>query len=204
MKHRFQRTMDNHCSQDSNSVLLQPNITIHPAVVPVVIMLLLLVTGGCASKQVPSPKSRTYDSAKIVSATKVGRTSKVNRSSKGSRVVSTARSLLGIPYRWGGRSPETGFDCSGFIWYVYNRNGINLPRSTSGLLTVGRPVGKSSIRAGDILLYKVSKKGKSLHAAIATGSGTFVHSPSSGKTVCEVSMSGPYWRGRLIEARRVF
>ncbi|GKT37658.1 C40 family peptidase, partial [Aduncisulcus paluster] len=120
-----------------------------------------------------------------------------------SSIVSTARSLLGIPYKWGGRSPKTGFDCSGFVWYVFNQYGINLPRSSSQLLSVGSPVNKSSIRPGDILIYKVSKKGKSLHAAIATGSGTFVHSPSSGKTVSEVSMSGPYWRGRLIGVRRV-
>ncbi|WP_321401775.1 C40 family peptidase [Maridesulfovibrio sp.] len=166
-------------------------------------MLLLLVVSGCTTTSAPSPKRQAYESAKIISATKIGRASKVTRTSKGSRVVSTARSLLGIPYKWGGRSPQTGFDCSGFVWYVFNQYGINLPRSSSQLLSVGRPADKSSIRPGDILIYKVSKKGKSLHAAIATGSGTFVHSPSSGKTVSEVSMSGPYWRGRLIGVRRV-
>lgn len=170
---------------------------------PLVFMLLLLVVSGCATTSDPSPKLQAYESVKIVSATKIERASKVTRTSKGSSIVSTARSLLGIPYRWGGRSPQTGFDCSGFIWYVFNQYGINLPRSSSQLLSAGSPVNKSSIRPGDILIYKVSKKGKSLHAAIATGSGTFVHSPSSGKTVSEVSMSGPYWRERLIGVRRV-
>jgi len=168
-----------------------------------IFMLLLLVVSGCAATSAPSPKRQAYEPAKVISAPQIGRASKVIRISKGSSIVSTARSLLGIPYKWGGRSPKTGFDCSGFVWYVFNQYGINLPRSSSQLLSVGSPADKSSIRPGDILIYKVSKKGKSLHAAIATGSGTFVHSPSSGKTVSEVSMSGPYWRKRLIAVRRV-
>ncbi|WP_319765077.1 C40 family peptidase [Maridesulfovibrio sp.] len=170
---------------------------------PLVFMLLLLVVSGCATTSAPSPKRQAYGSTKIVSATRTERESKVTQISKGSSIVSTARSLLGIPYKWGGCSPQTGFDCSGFVWYVFNQYGINLPRSSSQLLSVGSSADKSSIRPGDILIYKVSKKGKSLHAAIATGSGTFVHSPSSGKTVSEVSMSGPYWRRRLIAVRRV-
>ncbi len=161
-------------------------------------MLLLLAAGGCATTSPPPPSRTAYDSAKIIRATKVV------RMSDGSKVVSTARSLIGTPYKWGGRSPQTGFDCSGFIWYVFNQYGVDLPRTSRELLSVGRPVDESKIRPGDILIYSISGKGKSLHAAIATGRGTFVHSPSSGKTVSEVSMSGEYWSGRLLGARRVF
>ena len=170
----------------------------HHVLLPIAMTLMLLAAGGCAAKSAPSPRTRTYDSAVVVSATKVVRIS------KGSKVVSTARSLIGIPYKWGGRSPQTGFDCSGFVWYVFNQYGVDLPRTSSELLSVGRPVSESSIRPGDILIYNIASKGKSLHAAIATGRGTFVHSPSSGKTVSEASMSGQYWRGRLLGARRVF
>jgi cell wall-associated NlpC family hydrolase len=160
-------------------------------------VLLFLVLGGCAGKSTPSPRRQTYDSAKILSATKVV------RKSKGDRIVNTARSLIDTPYRWGGRSPRTGFDCSGFVWYVFRKHGVDLPRTSTQLLSVGRHVDAFAIRSGDILIYNVSKKGKSLHVAIATGRGTFVHSPSSGKGVSEVSMSGPYWKDRLLDARRV-
>lgn len=171
---------------------------LHHILLPITMMCMLLAAGGCATKSAPSPRAQTYNSAKVVSATKIV------RPSKGSNVVNTARSLIGIPYKWGGRSPQTGFDCSGFVWYVFNQYGVDLPRTSSALLSVGRPVSESSIRPGDILIYNIARKGKSLHAAIATGRGTFVHSPSSGKTVSEVSMSGQYWQGRLLGARRVF
>lgn len=169
---------------------------------PIVLLLLVLTVSGCATTSKPSPSRQTYNSATVISA-KVIPADKIVRPSKGTNVVSTARSLIGIPYKWGGRSPQTGFDCSGFVWYVFNQYGVDLPRTSSDLLSVGRAVSKSSIQPGDILIYNISNKGKSLHATIATGRGTFVHSPSSGKTVSEVSMSGPYWRGRLLAARRV-
>jgi len=188
----------------------RPAPAMRSAVGPLVLMLLLLSAGGCATTSTKptastppettqsSPGDQTYDSAKVVSATKVVRTS------KGSNVVSTARSLIGTPYKWGGRSPKTGFDCSGFVWYVFNEYGVELPRTSGEMLTAGYPVTEASIRPGDILIYNIGSRRRSLHAAIATGRGTFVHSPSSGKTVSEVSMSDDYWQGRLIGARRIF
>lgn len=182
------------------------NSPLHLAAGSIALMLLLLATSGCASKSTQSaqvPPHQTYGSAKVVSATKVSKPTKVARPPKGTNVVNTARSLIGSPYQWGGRSPRTGFDCSGFVWYVFNQYGVDLPRTSSDFLTVGSPVNKSEIRPGDILIYNINSKRKSLHAAIATGRGSFIHSPSSGKTVCEVSMSEPYWRGRLLEVRRI-
>jgi len=160
---------------------------------------LLLAAGGCASKSAPPVDRPAYDSGP-----KTVTSAKIITSSKGSKVVSTARSLIGTPYKWGGRSPRTGFDCSGFVGYVYNRFGVELPRTSSDMRSVGRSVDSANLRPGDIVIYNISKKGKSLHVGIATGNGTFVHAPSSGKGVCESSMSLDYWRDRFIGARRVF
>ncbi|WP_051294860.1 C40 family peptidase [Maridesulfovibrio bastinii] len=160
-------------------------------------ILILMSSSGCASKSVRpelpikgTGKTESFSSGQL-------------HHKKAAAIVSTARSLIGIPYKWGGNSPKTGFDCSGFAWYVYNKNGINLPRMTSAQISTGKRV-KGAINAGDLIFYKVTKKGKSLHVGIATGEKTFVHSPSSGKSVRESSMNNPYWVKHFISARRIF
>jgi cell wall-associated NlpC family hydrolase len=122
---------------------------------------------------------------------------------KAAKVIRLARSLVGTPYKWGGYSPRTGFDCSGFIWYVYHQNGVNLPRMTGQQLGAGRAVKRADIRPGDLVFHQVDKDGKSLHVGIVTDRGTFVHSPSSGKRVMESSLNSPFWMEHYLSARRV-
>jgi len=122
---------------------------------------------------------------------------------KAAKVIRLARSLVGTPYKWGGRSPRTGFDCSGFIWYVYHQNGVDLPRMSWQQLGAGRPIKRADIRPGDLVFHQVDKKGKSLHVGIVTERGTFVHSPSSGKRVMESSLNSPFWMEHFLSARRV-
>jgi cell wall-associated NlpC family hydrolase len=119
------------------------------------------------------------------------------------KVVRLARSLVGTPYKWGGYSPGTGFDCSGFIWYVYHQNGVDLPRISWQQLGAGSPVQRSDIRPGDLVFHQVDKDGKSLHVGIVTERGTFVHSPSSGRRVMESSLNSPFWSEHYLSARRV-
>jgi cell wall-associated NlpC family hydrolase len=119
------------------------------------------------------------------------------------RVIRLARSLVGTPYKWGGVSPKAGFDCSGFIWYVYHKNGIDVPRISWQQLGAGRPVKRADIRPGDLVFHQVDKDGKSLHVGIVTDRGTFVHSPSSGKRVMESSLNSPFWMEHFLSARRV-
>ncbi|HKI82190.1 MAG TPA: C40 family peptidase [Pseudodesulfovibrio sp.] len=119
------------------------------------------------------------------------------------KVVRLARSLIGIPYKWGGYSPKTGFDCSGFIWYVYHQNGINLPRISWQQLAAGSPVQRADIRPGDLVFHQVKKDGKSLHVGIVTERGTFLHSTSSGKRVMESGLNSPFWVEHYLSARRV-
>lgn len=122
----------------------------------------------------------------------------------GLAIVKTARSQIGRPYKWGGKSPNEGFDCSGFVWWVYSRHGVNLPRMTGEQIKAGRSVKFSELRAGDIVFFKVSFWGKSLHEGIYSGKNSFfIHSPKSGNHVREESITSSYWRKSFIEARRV-
>lgn len=155
----------------------------------------LILMGGCASKSpspaAPSPGAKPA-AIKISPAT-----------GKAGKILRTARSLIGAPYKWGGTSPRTGFDCSGFVWFVYHQNGINLPRVSWQQFGAGSPIKYSQLRPGDLVFHKVDKNGKSLHVGIVTDRGTFIHAPSSGKRVMESSMNNVYWREHYIGSRRV-
>ena len=109
--------------------------------------------------------------------------------------------LVGTPYRWGGNSPESGFDCSGLIGYVYRRaGGINAPRTVQLISAWGQPVAASYIRAGDLVIFGV--RGNANHAGVHVGQSRFVHAPSTGGTVRLNSFREPYWAARLMGHRR--
>ena len=113
------------------------------------------------------------------------------------RVVEIALRYLGTPYRWAGASPS-GFDCSGFVMYVYGRIGIGLPHSSWMLWGVGKPVARKDLRPGDIVFFN----GRS-HVGIYIGQGRFVHSPHTGDVV-RVTRLSESWYGRTYDgARRV-
>ena len=112
------------------------------------------------------------------------------------RIVAIALRYLGTPYRWAGSSPS-GFDCSGFVMYVYGRIGIGLPHNTAMLWGVGRPVARNDLQPGDIVFFNGLG-----HSGIYIGRGRFVHSPHSGDVV-KVSRLGENWyRSTYVGARR--
>lgn len=124
-------------------------------------------------------------------------------SKQAAAVIRTARSLIGTRYQWGGTSPATGFDCSGFIWYVYSRHGIHLPRTTDAQYETGQELHYSDLRPGDLIFHDVGSIGKSLHVGILTDRGTFIHAPGSGRKVMESSLNNVYWREHYLGGRRV-
>jgi cell wall-associated NlpC family hydrolase len=110
---------------------------------------------------------------------------------------------LGTRYRYGGSSPETGFDCSGLVTYVFERAwGLTLPRSTQEQRHVGRPVKASELRPGDLVFYNTRNRPFS-HVGIYVGQGNFVHAPRRGATVRVESVNTGYWRSRFSGARRL-
>lgn len=115
-------------------------------------------------------------------------------SSKGASVVAYAKQFIGIKYTYGGSTPATGFDCSGFTSYVYRNFGISLPRTAGGQAGVGTAVSRNNLVAGDLILY-------SGHVAIYVGGGQVIHAPRTGKTVCIVPINQA--ASNYLGARRV-
>jgi cell wall-associated NlpC family hydrolase len=111
-------------------------------------------------------------------------------------VVGIAMRYLGVPYRWGGASPS-GFDCSGFVMYVFAQIGISLPHSTYALWNVGVPVSRSQLQAGDLVFFNGLG-----HMGIYIGGNQFIHSPHTGDVVKISSMSG-WYASTYYGARRV-
>ena len=105
----------------------------------------------------------------------------------GVRVVDYARHLLGVPYSYGGSSPRTGFDCSGFVRYVWAHFGVHLPRVSSEQFLAGRFVPRRALRPGDLVFFD----GRG-HVGLYVGHGHFIHAPHSGAVVSIDGLGGSY------------
>jgi cell wall-associated NlpC family hydrolase len=118
-------------------------------------------------------------------------------------VLQRALALLGTPYRWGGTSPDGGFDCSGLVGYVFRTAlGIDLPRVSREQAKTGELVAdRAALAAGDLVFF--GRKGRVDHVGIYVGEGKFVHAPSRGKDVTVSSMDTGYWSGKFMSARRI-
>lgn len=144
---------------------------------------LLVILSGCLS-------ARTNQSAQ-------------NSSAEMNELTDYARSLIGTPYKYGGMSPDTGFDCSGFVGHVFKEKlGKNLPRSSAEISHTGIAQKSTLLQPGDLVFYNTLHKTYS-HVGIYLGDGQFIHSPSKGKLVSIVNMDEPYWRKRYNGARRI-
>lgn len=117
-----------------------------------------------------------------------------------SQIIATAKKYIGVPYLWGGTTPN-GFDCSGYVQYVFNIHGIKLPRTSSQQYAAGYAVSKSNLQPGDLVFFNTSGSGVS-HLGIYLGNGQFIHASTS-KGVIIADMSISYWSSRYIGARRV-
>jgi cell wall-associated NlpC family hydrolase len=112
-----------------------------------------------------------------------------------------ALSLRGAPYRDGGDTPS-GFDCSGFVKYVYEQNGVAMPRQVRDQYKLGTSVSRDHLAPGDLVFFSTVAPGAS-HVGIVIGGDQFVHAPSERGVVRVESLSQDYWARRFIGARRV-
>lgn len=118
-------------------------------------------------------------------------------------VLMRAIGLVGTPYRYGGNTPESGFDCSGLVTYVYREMlDLRLPRSSRELAAVQGPrIAPQRLTAGDLVFF--GSGGTVSHVGIYVGEGRFVHAPSTGGTVRLDSLGGHYWKDHYTGAKRV-
>ncbi len=117
-------------------------------------------------------------------------------------LVQTARRFIGTPYRWGGESARTGFDCSGLTMTVYRLNALELPRNSRAQFQTGRPVPQDALQKGDLVFFATGRRGRVSHVGIYSGQGQFIHAPGRGKTIHTASLSNGYFKGRYVGARR--
>jgi cell wall-associated NlpC family hydrolase len=119
----------------------------------------------------------------------------------GAAVAALARSFIGTPYRNGGADPA-GFDCSGFVQYVFGSLGVALPRGAGEQASAGERVARRDLRQGDVVFFAIDGRTIS-HVGIAVGADAFVHAPSSRGFVREESLNSAYWQTRFAGARRI-
>jgi cell wall-associated NlpC family hydrolase len=125
-------------------------------------------------------------------------------SAAGSELAMHALGLVGTRYRRAGADPATGFDCSGFVLYVYRSAlGLSLPRTTAGQAGSGRRVRRQAdLVTGDLVFFDTGGRGIS-HVGLYVGEGRFVHAPNHGGRVRLDALADPYWQQRYRGARRV-
>lgn len=115
-----------------------------------------------------------------------------NGSATGAQILAKATEYLGTPYVYGGASPS-GFDCSGFVYYVYGTFGISVGRTPAEQYSAGTVVDKASLQPGDIVLFAGTGSSSISHTGIYAGNGQFIHSPNSRSTVSYSDLTSGYW-----------
>jgi cell wall-associated NlpC family hydrolase len=122
---------------------------------------------------------------------------------KAGEVVVGALNMIGVRYRWGGDSPDSGLDCSGFVRYVFQDTlGMNLPRRAEEMSRVGEKVAARDLKPGDLVFFNTMRRTFS-HVGIYIGDNKFVHSPSTGSTIRVDELDAGYWEKRFTGARRI-
>ncbi len=121
----------------------------------------------------------------------------------GENVSGIALEQLGVHYHRGGSSPRSGFDCSGFVYWVFARHGVRVPRDSVRQSSAGHKVEKKDLLPGDILIFRIPRTPNGRHSAIYIGKGRFIHSPTSGSRVRLEKLNDSYWQKHYHTARRI-
>ncbi len=118
-------------------------------------------------------------------------------------VLFRAMSLVGTPYRWGGNTPDSGFDCSGLVTYVFrDAAGLSLPRQSIAMSEVGaRKLAADALQSGDLVFFESGRRID--HVGIYVGQGRFVHAPNRGGTVRLDSLDDTWWGEHFVYGKRV-
>ena len=160
-------------------------------------LVLVLALTGCVSSKAGL---LARDNAQKTAQADIQNEEKPQKASP-NNILKTAFSQVGNPYRYGGATPETGFDCSGFVKWVYGQYDISLPRSSGDMMTAGKMIDRRELKPGDLVFF--GRKKRITHVGIYTGGDKYIHSPRTGKSIEESSLAararGEYYAG----ARRI-
>ncbi len=118
---------------------------------------------------------------------------------KAKQITDTAKTYVGVPYKFGGTNPK-GFDCSGFVQYVFNQSKISLPRAADAQYKAGKAIKQKELKQGDLVFFSTYEKGAS-HCGIYVEQGKFIHASSHGVMISHLDES--YWKMRYLGARRM-
>jgi cell wall-associated NlpC family hydrolase len=166
-------------------------------------LVVVAIVFGCATAGASSELAAPVERQKPTSpthraATRARKPKPKPKPTVGEHAARIALRAVGVPYRWGGTSPASGFDCSGLVYWAYGRLGIALPHSSYALYREGRVVARSRMKAGDVLVF--SGLG---HVGLYVGRGRMVHAPHSGARVETVRLGGSHYGSRIVSVRRI-
>lgn len=160
----------------------------------------LLLASNLAFAQPPAHQEKSKGHEFVSQLQTVGK----NMRSGASELVMNAMGFIGVPYRYGGNSVDTGFDCSGFVRAAFQHTvGKILPRRAADQAAATQQIDRSQLKPGDLVFFNTMRRAFS-HVGIYVGDGKFVHSPRTGASIRIDSMDNSYWKPRFDGARRVF
>ena len=147
------------------------------------------------------PKTKTHTTVRTVQPIRI---SNIDRTQGSQELMLHSMGLIGTPYRWGGSSTATGFDCSGFMQHIFRRSmGLNLPRTSAEQAKMGVGVSRSELQPGDMVFFRTMGRGRISHVGLYIGNNRFIHAPRTGKRIEVTSLSNKYWNAKYAFARRV-
>ena len=148
------------------------------------------------------PTANTHASARKVQPVRI---SNIDHTQGSQELMLHSMGLIGTPYKWGGSTTSTGFDCSGMIQFVYkNALGVSLPRTARDMAAASRKIPDSRLKAGDLVFFNTGGADKYSHVGLYIGNGEFIHAPSSGKTIKTEKLSSPFYAKNYLGAHTFF
>ena len=169
------------------------------------LLLLLAALTACSSSGKKTHHRPSAAVSGLSKTVKPVRISHIDHAHGSQELMMQSMGLIGTPYRWGGSSTATGFDCSGMIQFVYkNALGVNLPRTARDMAAASRKIPDSRLKAGDLVFFNTGGAHKYSHVGLYIGNGEFIHAPSSGKTVKTEKLSSPFYAKNYLGAHTFF
>jgi cell wall-associated NlpC family hydrolase len=166
-----------------------------------VLIIICLVFSCSVHKERPISRHSTPAKIKTRVADPIYNIQKGQLSNQRKIIAQHAINSLGLPYKWGGQSPKTGFDCSGLIVYTHKKANIIIPRTTKAQFDNGRIIRKEELQIADLVFFQSHEAGKINHVGIYIGNGTFIHAPGRNRKITYGYMNNPYFKKNYLGSR---